>query len=365
MDALCLEKRALALSSRTSAEGQPLYSSASFRTGLVAVPSQGFRVESIRSKHHEVRGDAHEHGVVHTQAPPCVPRDEPAYLPITNTFIDSEAQAVRRPRRRSISQPPGLELFKPPTDDRNYSTLPEFGKWASALGAASATPTLKQYSHTQPRTMDALCLEKRAPTDHTRLASESQPLLQSVSFLSGLAAPPQHCTRSSLPVNESQLCDSACQEEQHSSMEAITLAGNDGLMPWEQFEEAVDMAKVKLEADSVVVSTEVIEGPAGWTITANVEPEQLLKKREELLTVAKEALLQAADQLEGVYVLGYRTRPFTPLPHGFGATLASMSDPSRACWGTFSKGFCRNPETCRFQHPESRGAVNIVLKASR
>jgi len=39
---------------------------------------------------------------------------EPAFMRIKNTFIDFEADGVRKPRRRSISQPPGLETFKPP-----------------------------------------------------------------------------------------------------------------------------------------------------------------------------------------------------------------------------------------------------------
>jgi len=233
--------------------------------------------------------------------------------------------------------------------------------------------------------MDALCLEKRALAESNGVAVESQPFLHAASFRSGgLMAAPQRRSQSSFKLKVSQLFDSASQEDEHTSIEATapnlapvaaieeeapalvaTLPGKDGLTPWEQFEEVVDMAQEKLEASGAVVSTEVIEGPAGWTVTAHVRPERLLEKREELLTLAKEALLQAADQLEGVYVLGYRTRPFTPLPNGFGATLASMSDPSRACWGTFSKGFCRNPETCRFQHPASRGAVNIALEASR
>merc|ERR1711972_646455 len=57
---------------------------------------------------------------------------------------------------------------------------------------------------------------------------------------------------------------------------------------------------------------------------------------------AQQALCAATERSASVFLLGYGATPFTQMPLGFGAALADMPDKSRACWASFSKGFCDN-----------------------
>lgn len=118
-------------------------------------------------------------------------------------------------------------------------------------------------------------------------------------------------------------------------------------------------------AGAMVKCVEASEGPRGWTVTAYVQPVALKVHRPQLLELAKAALLHAAEQSGKVFVLGYASDPFSPMPLGVGAALAEMQDRSTACWSSFSKGFCTSPGSCCRDHPRHRTGVQIVLKPAR
>jgi len=114
-----------------------------------------------------------------------------------------------------------------------------------------------------------------------------------------------------------------------------------------------------------VVDATVVERANGWTVTVYVQPDQLKAQQESLKEAAQQAMLDATGQSGGIYVLGYRTRPFVTMPLGFGCAIAVMSDPDNACWGSFSKGFCRSPGSCKFEHPKDQAGVNVMFKPAR
>jgi hypothetical protein len=137
---------------------------------------------------------------------------------------------------------------------------------------------------------------------------------------------------------------------------------------WEKFEEAVDgVQRVLASYHGLVADVKVVEGARGWTVAVFVEPELLICRRENLMAVAKQALILAAMALEGVYVVGCMAQPFTLTGSGFEATLAVMADPEHACLDTFTTGFCPNPGCCLKQHlkRQNSAGLEVVFKPFR
>jgi len=120
-----------------------------------------------------------------------------------------------------------------------------------------------------------------------------------------------------------------------------------------------------IAVDGIVVCAEAVLGGRGWTVTAYVQPEALKVYRSQLFEHAQQALLQGAQASGGVYVLGYASSPFSPMPLGFGAALAEMQDAETACWNSFAHGFCDSPGVCQREHPRRRVGVHVVLKPAR
>jgi hypothetical protein len=132
------------------------------------------------------------------------------------------------------------------------------------------------------------------------------------------------------------------------------------------FAGVVDCVRASLaDAGAIIKCIEATEGARGWTVTGYVEPKSLKAHRSQLFEQAKQALLRGAEHSEKVFVLGFASSPFTPMPLGFGAALVEVHDPVAACWGSIAQGFCENPSTCRLDHPRHRVGVHVVLKPAR
>jgi hypothetical protein len=84
---------------------------------------------------------------------------------------------------------------------------------------------------------------------------------------------------------------------------------------------------------------------------------------EQVLTQAKQALLEAANHSKSVYVMGYCSpNPFTMVSQGFEATLGAMENAGQACWHLFKKGFCRHDADCCKQHPTHKVPVRVLVE---
>jgi hypothetical protein len=115
-----------------------------------------------------------------------------------------------------------------------------------------------------------------------------------------------------------------------------------------------------LQASGFTENIEVVEKATDISIVVQMNGgDETLA--EGILTIAKQALLEAASHSKSVYVLGYCTpNPFAMIPHGFEATLGSMENAGQACWHVFKKGFCRHDNECQKQHPTHRVPVRVV-----
>mmetsp|Transcript_139158 Transcript_139158/g.388236 ORF Transcript_139158/g.388236 Transcript_139158/m.388236 type:complete len:283 (+) Transcript_139158:129-977(+) len=122
------------------------------------------------------------------------------------------------------------------------------------------------------------------------------------------------------------------------------------------------VATMALADDQCVLSTDIAEGTQDWTVVAYVRPQDLGTRREHLLSLAKEALLQGSKGSQNVYILGHRWRPFADTPLGFCARLAEVPNPSQACWGLLGKGVCSAGGRCRWEHPATQTNLNVMVK---
>jgi len=135
-----------------------------------------------------------------------------------------------------------------------------------------------------------------------------------------------------------------------------------------QYQDAVEQVR-KAVADCKCVrqlnGTDIVkvqEGHQSWQVTVHLPP-TLMHQEKLLLSVAKRALLRAAEQSESIYVLGFRRRPFQPVLDGFTLRLGGLWEQCVMCRHAFEKGVCYRG-TCKFQHPayESMVTVSVVTE---
>lgn len=127
-----------------------------------------------------------------------------------------------------------------------------------------------------------------------------------------------------------------------------------------QVQAAVEAAQMALFQTGLILTLTAHTVVQGWSVVISIRPEHFAY-RERILSCAKQALLQAAEQSESIYVLGYCSRPFVLTPLGFKAQFAGMEDESAACWGVFAKGSCWKGSCCTWQHPTFISDVSVSL----
>jgi len=128
--------------------------------------------------------------------------------------------------------------------------------------------------------------------------------------------------------------------------------------------EVIRLTHVALKKSEHVKNVEVSKDQGCWSI--NIMPnvvEENTWQTELLITLAKEALLEAAGKSKCIYVMGYcAPQPFTTRAQGFQLNLGAMLNAASACWHVFKKGFCRHGETCNKQHPACQVPVHVVVE---
>mmetsp|Transcript_45109 Transcript_45109/g.79377 ORF Transcript_45109/g.79377 Transcript_45109/m.79377 type:complete len:327 (+) Transcript_45109:150-1130(+) len=133
-----------------------------------------------------------------------------------------------------------------------------------------------------------------------------------------------------------------------------------GRLRW-QCHEVAAAAEKAMSLCMYIVSAELVMERSSWSIIAHIRPEHFHFK-EQVLSAAKQSLLDNAEQSDQVYVLGYRKKPFMTTPLGFFVMLGTMSDPQQACWEYFCNGCCARDEGCSWQHPAFMVTVNVMVK---
>jgi len=120
-------------------------------------------------------------------------------------------------------------------------------------------------------------------------------------------------------------------------------------------------ASAALSGSSFVQECTKAQGARGWTMVVKMKPEHA-KHRESVLSLAKDALLQAAKDSQCVYVLGYLAQPFVCSPLGFAAELGAEPEHTKACWSLLGQGFCRRGTACRRRHPKHQATLNVIVQ---
>jgi len=129
------------------------------------------------------------------------------------------------------------------------------------------------------------------------------------------------------------------------------------------FAEVMCLATLALQSSKDVMSVEVAQDAAGWSVVIQPAGRCDEKKTEVLMTLAKEALLSASSKSKHIHVMGYSgPKPFDMCAQGFEATLGAMKSASTACWHIFKKGFCRHGDGCSKQHAVCQVPVRVLIE---
>jgi len=147
-----------------------------------------------------------------------------------------------------------------------------------------------------------------------------------------------------------------------------------------QFEAILESTKQALKHNSRVVAVDIYESAGQWgrgmSMVVYTRREDAYPKErdahfktskasiEEIRKIATGALLKGAEHSKGVYVMGYKDKPFTHSQNGFNATLGGMFDSTKACWDMFSKGCCNREWDCRWQHPACTLPIQMEVRRS-
>jgi hypothetical protein len=146
--------------------------------------------------------------------------------------------------------------------------------------------------------------------------------------------------------------------------------------PFEPYEgeiaNVMEATKRALLRSPYLASVKVHGGVMGCptTVVAGVRSSLMHDSVKATLLLAKEAILDAATDSRGTYVLGYVQDgtgygPFQDGPDmcSFHATLATVpaANESQACWDTYQKGFCPRRATCRWVHPPGRNLTSLTV----
>jgi len=102
-------------------------------------------------------------------------------------------------------------------------------------------------------------------------------------------------------------------------------------------------------------------GGEGWSIEIPVLFEHS-NLREQLLSLAQSAFMEASQQSKNVVVMRFGGMPFIPKSNGFVCMFGDMSNPHQACWDVYRDGVCSRKGACGWQHPQCLVPVNVVLK---
>lgn len=138
-----------------------------------------------------------------------------------------------------------------------------------------------------------------------------------------------------------------------------------------QFEAVLDATKQALKSNKTVLGVDIFESTGTWDRGMSVvvwqREDKGGKDRDQILKLAKDALLQGAANSECVYVMGYKNRHygFTSSEFGFTTVLGGMFDESKACWDLFRTGHCRREWDCRWQHPACKLPINVEIRRAR
>lgn len=100
------------------------------------------------------------------------------------------------------------------------------------------------------------------------------------------------------------------------------------------------------------------------TVDMNLEGWHTGACEQCVLEPSRQALLEAVDACQNLWVLGYDVKPFQKeYDRGFTVTIGVIStqDESRMCWSFFQRGVCPRPGCCPWKHPDSFNLLELSV----
>lgn len=282
---------------------------------------------------------------------------------VKNTFIDYQFLPVSiQPRRNSV--PPSSRLcresLKGFSDGKALAINATSFHSDMSTDATTDGSTCSESGIKTPTSLDDCCASE---------AQSAQGWPQDACSRSSWLVPPApkpHVARKPAPSSQSQRLNSKAmvfQPKNVSKDEATKHYKH-------HFEGTIKRAKKALESSGNVAGVEFSHDGKGYYIMiqphedacATFANTELLTER--LLTLAKEALLEAASKSKCIYLMGYcSAKPFIMHPQGFEARLGAMENATTACWHVFKKGFCRHSAECVKQHAPAEVPVHVLVEA--
>jgi hypothetical protein len=133
-----------------------------------------------------------------------------------------------------------------------------------------------------------------------------------------------------------------------------------------KFAEIMAAAQASWMSCPCVQQVGCVQRDPGWLLEATCQQTDL-PNAQLILTLAKQALLDAAEKSQNVYILGYKKSPFESKVAGLGFSvqLAIVEDETSACWDLLETGTCHRGCSCRWQHPTWQMPLTVLIKSSR
>lgn len=275
---------------------------------------------------------------------------------VKNTFINVQCLPSDTPNRRK-SVPASARLCHEAPPSKSI-----FDKFPSILADSDASTDAQTEASTcsecgvkTPVSLDNYCFDDASSTCH---------LCEHAPFDGAWLEPPSSSLmQRDLPAGSQRLSSKAVAFEPRSSVEDVNT------QPYkDQVAEVILWAQEAMRESKDVASVEVIvdDAASGWSMI--VRPQGKVDsdwQTESLMTLAKEALLDAASQSKRTFVMGYcAPKPFVMQPQGFQVSLGVMQNPKLACWHAFKKGFCRHGSDCCKEHPVFQTPLNVVVESA-
>jgi len=310
---------------------------------------------------------------------------------VKNTFIDLCFTPAHTAERRSSSAPPS-----PDCKSRRSAPFTRFSHEGFGSKHREGTPTLDSDLSTDAHTDASNEAEVRSVEECSTGDSSPPPAIvdDELLWIQEWGPPPPEemcapCTviQGSWPMTEApafcQVFSTTPESQSHSrrlnsKAASYKLEGNAFKLPVTpdgddiarehykyHFAEVINYARDIVQKSGHASQVEVSHDDNRLTmlIRARTSASQDEYETERLLTIAKEALLDAAAQSKCIYLMGYCSpKPFTMQPQGFETMLGAMDNPTTACWHVFKKGFCRHAADCCKDHPACQMPVHVLVE---
>jgi len=273
-------------------------------------------------------------------------------ITVKNTFIDLK-KSTEVPARRSSSVPPA---FKPTCSDWSYA---DDSTNASDKGA---TDNLLANSSDSEQGLPDFCSDCTDDCDEL-LYRRMESLDDCMREVASVDLRP-HETQPSKVTLSLDVMVTEDAPKMRTKLRSQSRPFKSMRAPPAEVTTVITKAVKTMESGDGVVDVQVQDGGMGGTTMVVADCSGSDPDISMIFALVKDALLNAAEQSENTYILGYGGQPFKNLgPESFSANIAVLpaAHQETACWSTYEKGFCQQCATCWRAHPSEADMMRIIF----